>query len=106
MVLQSLEGLSDRDAHHQLRTSIAWKVAAGLSLTDEGFHPTVLTLWRNNLRASEQAERIFDAVRAVVDQTGILKGKSRRASDSTVRDDAVATQDTVIACKCSPTAAR
>jgi IS5 family transposase len=95
MVLQSLEGLSDRDALDQLRTNIAWKVAAGLSLTDSGFHPTVLTLWRNKLRVSERPERIFDAVRAVVDQTGVLKGKTRRALDSTVLDDAVATQDTV-----------
>ena len=95
MVLQSLEGLSDRDALDQVRTNIAWKVAAGLSLTDEGFHPTVLTLWRNKLRVSERPERIFDAVRAVVDETGVLKGKTRRALDSTVLDDAVATQDTV-----------
>jgi IS5 family transposase len=95
MVLQALEGLSDRDALDQLRTNIAWKVAAGLSLTDEGFHPTVLTLWRNKLRASDRPERIFDVVRVVVDQTGVLQGKTRRALDSTVLDDAVATQDTV-----------
>jgi IS5 family transposase len=95
MVLQALEGLSDRDALSELRTSIAWKVAAGLSLTDEGFHPTVLTLWRNKLRASDAPERIFDAVRTVIAETGVLKGKSRRALDSTVLDDAVATQDTV-----------
>jgi IS5 family transposase len=31
----------------------------------------------------------------VIDQTGVLKGKTRRALDSTVLDDAVATQDTV-----------
>jgi Transposase domain (DUF772) len=37
MVLQALEGLSDRDAIGQLRTNIAWKVAAGVSLGDEGF---------------------------------------------------------------------
>ena len=64
----------------QVRTNIACKVGAGLSLTDEGFHPTVLTLWRNKLRVS-QPERIFDAVRAVVDETGVLKGKTRRALD-------------------------
>src|SRR5947207_1596736 len=93
MVLQALEGLSDRDAMRELRNNIAWKVAAGLSLADEGFHPTVLTLWRNKLRASDRPERIFDAVRAVVDQTGVLKGKTRRALDSTVLDDAVATQE-------------
>lgn len=95
MVLQALEGLSDRDAIDALRTDITWKVAAGRSLVDEGFHPTVLTLWRNKLRASESPERIFDAVRAVIAETGVLKGKTRRALDSTVLDDAVATQDTV-----------
>ena len=31
MVLQALEGLSDRDAAAALRTNIAWKVAAGLA---------------------------------------------------------------------------
>lgn len=95
MVLQALEGLSDRDAVAELRTNIAWKVATGLSLTDEGFHPTVLTLWRNKLRASDAPERIFDVVRAVIAETGVLKGKTRRVLDSTVLDDAVATQDTV-----------
>jgi IS5 family transposase len=95
MVLQALEGCSDREAIERLRTNIAWKVAAGRPLTDEGFHPTVLTLWRNKLRASDAPERIFDAVRAVVSETGVLRGKSRRAIDSTVLDDAVATQDTV-----------
>lgn len=52
MVLQALEGLSDRGAVDALRTDLKWKVAAGRSLTDEGFHPTVLTLWGNRLRAS------------------------------------------------------
>jgi IS5 family transposase len=95
MVLQALEGLSDREAAHQLACNIAWKVAAGLSLTDPGFHPTVLTLWRTRLRASDRPERIFAAVRAVIAQTGVLAGRRRRALDSTLLDDAVATQDTV-----------
>jgi IS5 family transposase len=95
LVLQSLEGLSDRDALQALRTDLRWKVAAGLALDDEGFHPTVLTYWRNRLRASERPERIFDAVRDVVAETGVLAGKTRRALDSTLLDDAVATQDTV-----------
>ena len=95
MVLQSLEGLSDREAVQALRTDLRWKVAAGLTLDDEGFHPTVLTLWRNKLRASDRPERIFDAVRDVVAEIGVLAGKTRRALDSTLLDDAVATQDTV-----------
>jgi IS5 family transposase len=96
MVLQALEGLSDRDAVMQLRNSISWKVAAGRSLTDDGFHPTVLTLWRNKLRASDRPQRIFDAVREVIDATNILAGKSRRALDSTVLDDAVTRQDAIM----------
>jgi IS5 family transposase len=95
MVLQALEGLSDRDAARALTDRISWKVACGLALDDPGFHPTVLTYWRGRLRASERPERIFDAVRSVVDATGVLKGRTRRALDSTLLDDAVATQDTV-----------
>lgn len=55
----------------------------------------MLTYWRTRLRQSDRPERIFDAVRAVIDSTGVLKGRRRRALDSTVLDDAVATQDTV-----------
>lgn len=95
MVLQALEGLSDRDAARALRDRISWKVACGLALDDEGFHHTVLTYWRARLRSSERPERIFDTVRSVVEATGMLKGKTRRALDSTLLDDAVATQDTV-----------
>jgi IS5 family transposase len=95
MVLQSLEGLSDREAAQAVRTDLRWKVAAGLALDDEGFHPTVLTLWRNKLRGSDRPQRIFDAVRDVVAKTGVLAGRTRRALDSTLLDDAVATQDTV-----------
>ena len=95
MVLQALEGLSDRDAARALRDRISWKVACGLALTDEGFDFSVLTYWRTRLRLSEAPERIFDAVRAVIDATGVLKGRTRRALDSTLLDDAVATQDTV-----------
>ena len=95
LVLQALEGLSDRDAIRQLRTRIDWKVACGLALDDEGFDFTVLTYWRTRLRHSARPQRIFDVIRQVVDATGVLAAKHRRALDSTILDDAVATQDTV-----------
>jgi hypothetical protein len=95
MVLQALEGLSDREAVSALRRDIAWKVACGLRLDDEGFHPTVLVYWRNRIRASPRPRRIFEAVRQVVEQTGVLSGRGRRVLDSTILADAVATQDTV-----------
>ena len=95
MVLQALECLSDREAVQRLRRDIAWKAAAGLSLAHGGFHPSVLTLWRARLRASDRPERIFDAVRRVVTESGVLANRDRRALDSTILDDAVGTQDTV-----------
>jgi hypothetical protein len=95
MVLQALEGLSDREAISALRRDIAWKVACGLRLDDEGFHPTVLVYWRARLRASQRPRRLFEAVRQVVQATGVLAGRGRRVLDSTILEDAVATQDTV-----------
>jgi IS5 family transposase len=95
MVLQALEGLSDREAARAVRDRISWKVACGLALDDDGFDYSVLTYWRTRLRHSERPERIFDAVREVIDATGLLAGRRRRALDSTILDDAVATQDTV-----------
>ncbi len=95
MILKELEGLSDRQAADALRCDIRWKVACGLALDDEGVHYTVFTYWRQRLNRSQAPNRIADAVREVVDATGVLTGKKRRALDSTLLDDAVATQDTV-----------
>lgn len=95
MILKELEALSDRDAAESLRCDIRWKVACGLALDDGGVHYTVFTYWRQRLAKSQSPNRIADAVRDVVDATGVLSGKRRRALDSTLLDDAVATQDTV-----------
>jgi hypothetical protein len=95
LVLQTLQDLSDRDAVAAVRCDLRWKVACGLPLDHEGFHPSTLTYWRRRLAASARPNRIFDAVRAVVTGTGVLTGKTRRALDSVVLDDAVATQDTI-----------
>ena len=95
MVLQALEGCSDREAIERLRCDVRWKAAAGLGIDDEGFDASVLTLWRQRLRASSCPERIFDAVREVAAECGALSRRTRRALDSTVLYDAVATQDTV-----------
>jgi transposase len=95
LVLQTLRDFSDSEAMDALRCDLRWKVACGLPIDHPGFHPTTLTVWRNRLRASDRPERIFEAVRSVVAETGVLKGKTRRALDSVVLDDAVATQDTV-----------
>jgi len=95
IVLQALHGLSDRDAADAVTFDLRWKAAAGLAVEASSFHPTTLTYWRRRLAASDRPNRIFDVVRAVVAETGVLTGKTRRVLDSTILDDAVATQDTV-----------
>jgi hypothetical protein len=96
LLLQALEGRSDREATEALTFDLRWKAACGWPVTAAGFHPTVLTYWRRRLARSARPDRIFDAVREVIAATGALTGKTRRALDSTVLEDAVATQDTVI----------
>ena len=95
IMLQTLHGFSDTEAVDAVTFDLRWKAACGLPVTAGAFHPTTLTYWRRRLAASDRPNRIFDAVRAVVAQTGVLTGKTRRALDSTILDDAVATQDTV-----------
>lgn len=95
MILKELEDLSDREAADALRTNLKWKVACGLPLDHGGVHYSVFTYWRQRLARSESPDRIVDAVRHVVDATGVLSGRKRRALDSTLLDDAVQTQDTV-----------
>ena len=95
IVLQALHGLSDSETVDAVTFDLRWKAACGLPVTAAAFHATTLTYWRRRLAASTAPNRIFDAVREVIDQTGVLKGRSRRALDSTILDDAVATQDTV-----------
>ena len=95
MVLKELEGLSDRQAADALRCDIRWKVATGLPLDHPGVHFTVFTYWRTRMHRSSRPERIREAVTEVIAATGVLAGRQRRALDSTLLDDAVATQDTV-----------
>ncbi len=95
ITLQALHGLSDSETVDAVTFDLRWKAACGLAVSAGSFHPTTLTYWRRRLAASDRPNRIFDAVKAVVSATGALMGKTRRALDSTVLDDAVATQDTV-----------
>ena len=95
ITLQALHGLSDSETVDAVTFDLRWKAACGLPVTAGAFHPTTLTYWRRRLAASDRPNRIFEAVKAVVAATGALAGRTRRALDSTVLDDAVATQDTV-----------
>jgi hypothetical protein len=93
--LQTLHDLSDRETAEAARCDLRWKVATGMSLDHQGFDPSTLVYWRQRLAKSGRPHRINDAVRRVVEETGILRGRRKRAVDSTILADAVATQDTI-----------
>jgi hypothetical protein len=94
MVLQRLEGLSDREAVDRFTFDVRWKYAAGgLDLEYPSFVHTVLVDMRARLRASASPDRVFLAVLDVAKQAGVVG--HRRVLDSTPLYDAVATQDTV-----------
>ncbi len=95
MVLQVLHDCSDAEAAEAARCDLRWKVACGLALDYEGFDPSTLVYWRRRIARSGRPYRISDAVRVIVAETGVLKGRRRRAVDSTILADAVATQDTI-----------
>src|SRR6266568_4632537 len=95
LTLQALHDYSDRETAEAVRFDMRWKVAIGASLDDPGFDPSSLVYWRKRLAESQRPHRVNDAVKTVIEQTGILRGRRRRAVDSTILADAVATQDTV-----------
>jgi len=95
LTLQALHDYPDRETAEAVRFDMRWKVAIGASLDDPGFDPSSLVYWRKRLAESQRPHRVNDAVKTVIEQTGILRGRRRRAVDSTILADAVATQDTV-----------
>jgi Transposase domain (DUF772)/Transposase DDE domain len=95
LTLQTLYDLSDAETAQAARCDLRWKVATGMALDDAGFHPSTLVYWRQRLARSGRPHRINEAVKKVMEETGILAGRRRRAVDSTILADAVATQDTV-----------
>ena len=95
LVLKELFDLSDAQTADALKFGLRWKVACGRSLLQLSFDPSTLVYWRKRIAAPDRPDRVFDAVAEVIAQTGILAGRRKRCVDSTVFDDAVATQDTV-----------
>jgi Transposase DDE domain/Transposase domain (DUF772) len=94
MVLQRIEGCSDREAVDRFAFDARWKYAAGgLDFDYPGFVHTVLVDMRARLSGSDAPNRIFDAVLVVATAAGLVGRK--RVLDSTPLYDAVATMDTV-----------
>jgi len=94
MVLQRIEGLSDREAVDRFAFDARWKYAAGgLDFDYPGFVHTVLVDMRARLARSARPERIFEVTLEAARSAGLVGRK--RVLDSTPLYDAVATMDTV-----------
>ena len=94
MVLQRIEGCSDREAVDRFAFEDRWKYAAGgLDFDYPGFVHTVLVDMRARLAASTRPDRIFEVTLDAAKKAGLVGRK--RALDSTPLYDAVATMDTV-----------
>jgi len=97
MVLQRLEGLSDREAVERYSFDTRWRFAAGVGGYRAGkwgsFAHTVLVDMRARLAASEAPRRIFDVTLEAASEAGLVGAK--RVLDSTPLYDAVATMDTI-----------
>jgi Transposase DDE domain/Transposase domain (DUF772) len=98
MVLQRLEGLSDREAADRFAFDVRWRYAAGVTDAVAGqetasFAHTVLVDLRARLRRSQDPDRIFRVTCDLARQVGLVG--VRRVLDSAPLEDAVTTQDTV-----------
>ena len=94
MVLQRIEGCSDREAVDRFAFDARWKYAAGgLDFDYPGFVHTVLVDMRARLASSARPDRIFEVTLEAARKAGLVGRK--RVLDSTPLYDAVATMDTV-----------
>ena len=97
MVLQRLEGLSDREAVERYAFDTRWRYAAGVGGYDgdgwTSFAHTVLVDFRARLAASDDPRRIVAVTLDAARDAGLVGAK--RVLDSTPLYDAVATMDTV-----------
>jgi hypothetical protein len=97
MVLQRLEGLSDRAAAERYAFDARWRYAAGVGGYDgtgwDRFAHTVLVETRSRLARSARPRRVFEVTLDAAGRAGLVGAK--RVLDSTPLYDAVATMDTI-----------
>jgi transposase len=88
-------GLSDRQAMEAVRFDLRWKVALGLPLDHEGFHPTSLVKFRARLLLHGKERVVFERSLQLARELGLIEEAVEQVVDSTPMLGAAATQDTV-----------
>ncbi|WP_042175767.1 transposase, partial [Streptomyces sp. NBRC 110035] len=82
-VLQSVEGLTDRQAAEAVRARIDFKYALGLQLGDPGSDFSVLSEFRDRLVEADAGLRVLDGVLVAAREKGLLKTTGRARTDAT-----------------------
>ncbi len=83
VVLQYVEGLTDRQAAEAVRGRIDWKYALGLDLADPGFDASVLAEFRERLVAGQAETLLLEVLLERCKQRGWLKAGGKQRTDST-----------------------
>ncbi|MFF3786687.1 IS1182 family transposase [Streptomyces sp. NPDC001933] len=83
LVLQFVEGLTDRQAAEAVRARIDFKYALGLRLDDPGFDFSVLSEFRHRLVQADAGRRVLDGILAAARDKGLLTGRGKARTDST-----------------------
>jgi transposase len=83
LVMQYVEGLTDRQAADAVRRCIDWKYALSLELTDPGFDFTLLHDFRQRLLVNDAAQRLLDTFLKACKASGLIKARGTQRTDST-----------------------
>src|SRR5499426_1152912 len=83
MVMQYMEGLTDRQAADAVRRCMDWKYALSLDLHDPGFDCTLLPDFRERLLAHDATRRFLDTFLTACKARGWLKARGTQRTDST-----------------------
>ena len=83
VVMQYMEGLTDRQAADAVRRCMDWKYALSLDLHDPGFDFTLLHDFRERLLTHEAAQRLLDTFLTTCKARGWIKARGTQRTDST-----------------------
>lgn len=83
LVLQFVEGLTDRQAAEAVRARIDFKYALALELHDPGFDFSVLSEFRDRLVQAEAGRRVLDGILSAAREQGLLTNRAKARTDST-----------------------
>jgi transposase len=83
VVMQYIEGLTDRQAADAVRRCMDWKYALSLELTDPGFNFTLLHDFRGRVLTHEAGQRFLDTFLAACKARGWIKARGTQRTDST-----------------------